>query len=127
MEDRYTNYDEQLKRLISERKKYGKLVIAFDFDNTIHDFHGVGDTYPKVIYNLLKAQRQGHILILFTANPNVEYCRNYCKEIGLDIEWINDSPIDIGIHKPYYNLLLDDRAGLGEAVWLLRDLLNTEV
>lgn len=54
---------------------------------------------------------------------NIEYCRRYCEEIGIKLEYINESPVSLGA-KPYYNLLLDDRAGLGEAIKLLRDILE---
>ena len=48
MEDRYLNYQETLNRLVSEYKKYDSLFVAFDFDNTVFDFHNVSDTFPKI-------------------------------------------------------------------------------
>lgn len=78
MEDRYTHYEESKKRLLKEKESYRSLIIAFDFDNTIHDFHGVGDTYPKVIEALKKAKGMGHKLMLFTANKDLETVEFEC-------------------------------------------------
>lgn len=123
MDDRYVDVLPKLARLIREDIQYGSLIIAFDFDNTIHDYHNVGDNYPRTIKALNKAQLRGHTLVLFTSNPDTDFCLQYCKGIGLDIKWVNKSPIAMGGVKPYYNLLLDDRAGLGEALKLLEAIL----
>lgn len=124
MEDRYSNYSESLDRLKNEYQAYKSLYIAFDFDNTIFDYHQTGDTYPKVEELLIKCKLLGFKLILFTANEDMKLERaiQYCNDRGYMPDCINESPI-MNTRKPFYNLLLDDRAGLGESIKLLSDLL----
>ncbi len=125
MEDRYLDDDECCKRLHDEYNKYGSLYIAFDFDNTVFDCHGVGDTYPKVEELLAKCKKAGFKLILFTANEgeNLRSAIDYCERNGYAPDYINESPV-MNTRKPYYNLLLDDRAGLGESYRILERLLE---
>ena len=51
--DFYLNENNITERLIEEWKKYGEIVIAFDFDNTVYDYHKKGHSYNQVI-NLLR-------------------------------------------------------------------------
>ena len=39
------------------------------------------------------------------------------------VDFVNENPI-MNTRKPYYNILLDDRAGLDSSVYMLRTLLN---
>lgn len=78
------------RRLLEEYYKYGKLTVAFDFDNTIYDYHKNGGDYSEVIQLLQDCSKLGFELILFTSK------------------------------KPYYNILLDDRAGLEESYEILK-------
>lgn len=75
------------KRLLEEYKKYGKLIVAFDYDNTIFDYHNNGGDYSCVV-NLLSPFTSSRLF------PNSK--------------------------KPYYNILLDDRAGLEESYEILK-------
>lgn len=36
----------------------------------------------------------------------------YCKHFGIAVDYINENPEIMNTRKPYYNILLDDRAGL---------------
>lgn len=47
------------KRLLEEYKKYGKLIVAFDYDNTIFDYHNNGGDYSCVIELLKRCARLG--------------------------------------------------------------------
>ena len=53
----YFDDNKCIKRLQSELNTYGKLYIAFDFDNTIFDFHNEGIDCSKVISLLKKSLR----------------------------------------------------------------------
>lgn len=124
MEDRYSIYSESLNRLKKEYQTYKSLYIAFDFDNTVFDYHQIGDTYPQVEKLLIECKQLGFKLILFTANEDqkLEGAIQFCNNRGYTPDYINESPV-INTRKPFYNLLLDDRAGLGESIKLLSDLL----
>lgn len=46
----------------------------------------------------------------------------YCKHYGIRVDYVNESPI-MKTRKPYYNILLDDRAGLQESFGVLDTLI----
>ena len=113
MEDRYLNISECTKRLYNEYLKYDNLFVAFDFDNTVFDYHKVGDTFPKVESLLRELKDLNITLILFTGNEGDKLVNivEYCKNNGYEPTFINENPI-MDTRKPYYNILLDDRAGV---------------
>jgi hypothetical protein len=123
-EDRYLNNGQIIERLLSEYKKYDYIYVAFDFDNTVFDYHGVGDTFPEMekLLHVLKSMPKVQ-LVLFTAmeGKQLEDAIQYCKDHGYEPDYVNESPI-MPTKKPYYTILLDDRAGLREAfdaLWYL--------
>jgi hypothetical protein len=123
------NFERCKKRLLEEYKTYGNLIIAFDFDNTVFDYKGLGDDYSDIIQLLKTCKDKNMTLVLFTVctNPNeLQKKIDYLYECGIKPDYINTSPIFEGSTKPYYNLLLDDRAGLEEAVQLLQFILQYE-
>lgn len=56
------------KRLLEEYHKYRKLIVAFDFDNTIFDYHNTGGDYSCVIELLKECSLLGFEMILFTTD-----------------------------------------------------------
>lgn len=127
MDDRYINRSECINRLLGEISEHEYLYIAFDFDNTVFDFHGVGDKYPKIEELLRRCKREGHKLILFTAMENgskqLSEAISYCKNNGYEPDYVNESPI-MNTIKPYYNILLDDRSGLECSYLILLDAIT---
>ena len=100
--------------LEDEFKKYGKLIICVDFDDTIYDFHKFGRTYDDVI-NLLKRWEAYSEVVILTGNGESQYpiIEEYMKQIGLKYKGINcDSSISFGGRKTYANVYVDDRGGL---------------
>lgn len=121
------NTDRCKKRLLKEYKSYGNLIIAFDFDNTVFDYHNTGDDYSDIIELLKTCSEKNMILVLFTVTTNEEELRskiNYLENCGIYPNYINESPLFKGSVKPYYNLLLDDRAGLESAIEQLNYVLT---
>jgi hypothetical protein len=77
-----------------------------------------GFTFPRVENLLRNCKLLGMKLVLFTAKETKEQigeCVKYCEERGYMPDFVNESPV-MNTKKPYYNILLDDRAGLFEAV-----------
>ena len=113
MKDRFLDDNEAFTRLVKEYLEYKTLFVAFDFDNTVWDYHGVGDTFPLVTELLQDLKNIGCIMILFTCREGLELEKavEYCKTNGYEPYYINQSPI-YNSRKPFYNVLLDDRAGL---------------
>jgi hypothetical protein len=58
------------KRLLEEYHKYRKLIVAFDFDNTIFDYHNTGGDYSCVIELLKECSLLGFEMILFTTDED---------------------------------------------------------
>lgn len=113
-------------RLEQELERHGTLYVAFDFDNTVYDYHDQGWVFHRVEALLKHCKTLGFKLILFTAKESqseIDECVAYCKERGYEPDYINESPI-MNTKKPYYNILLDDRAGLSSAVSILEKVIN---
>lgn len=68
---------------------------------------------------------KGFKLILFTGNEGgkLQEIIKYCKEHGYEPDFVNESPV-MKTTKPYYNILLDVRAGLNDAYQTLVLTLN---
>lgn len=126
MNDPFLNYVFCYDRLLREYELHHSLIVAVDFDDTIYDYHNKGHTYTNVIELLKKCSKRGFKIIIFTANKDHKLINNYCNKIGLNIEGINKNVIpqfdDCG--KIYYNILLDDRAGLPAAYFFLNKLIE---
>jgi len=113
--DEYLVPNAQIERLIKEYLKYDSLVIAFDFDNTVYDFHKKGHTYTKVIELLRRLKDELHCtLICFTGNEDEAFVWKYCEDNGIPIDKLNENCdfFKSTSRKIYYNAFLDDRAGL---------------
>ena len=129
MQDPYLDNTFATNRLKDEYKKYGRLVVATDFDDTLFDFHRKGHTYEVVLSLLKRCQALGFFVVVFTGSEPEKYpeIREYCKNIGLDIDKINENafPMPIGNNgKIYFNVLLDDRAGLPSAFQSLLEVVE---
>ena len=116
------NFEENgvcVQRLIKEWEEHGRLIIAFDFDNTVYDYHKQGLDLTRIRKAVIEAHRAGHEVYCFTANNDQKFVKEFCKLVlGFEPE-INYASIDFGTRKPFYSLFLDDRAGLGSAIQTL--------
>lgn len=117
--DRYLNNEECISRLFDEWKKYGSLIVAYDFDSTVFDYHKRGDTFPKVIELLRACKAEGFHLTVFTSCNDDRFpeIRKYLTDNNIPFDSINETPdfIPFKGRKVYFNILLDDRAGLWAA------------
>ncbi len=113
--DEYLRPNASFLRLLAEYRKYKSLVIAYDFDNTLYDFHKKGtETYFEVMALLRELKEIGCYMICFTANTNKEFISEYLIKKGVPFDSINENPpfFKCEAGKIYFNALLDDRAGL---------------
>lgn len=124
--DEYLVPNSSFLRLYEEYKKYRSLVIAYDFDNTVYDFHKKGNTYWQIITLLQKLKELGCICICFTANQDEEFVKSYCKTYNIPLDKLNENPdfFKSNSKKIYYNAFLDDRAGLQQVYQELLLLIN---
>lgn len=127
--DFYINNDNVLERLKNEYKKYGNLIIAYDFDNTIYDYHNEGHEYNDIIEILKKCKKLGFYLIIFTCceENKYDFIINYCNKNDIPFDPINENApfTKFSGRKIYYNLLLDDRAGLESSYNCLNNLIKS--
>ena len=65
-DDPYLDNNLCVDRLVENWRQHGKIIIAFDFDNTIYDYYGKNYTYSKVVQLLQECKNMGCVLILCT-------------------------------------------------------------
>ncbi len=113
----YLSDSQCITRLIEEYKLHRSLVVAYDFDNTVFDYHGQGHDYTEVIELLRECRQCGLMLIVFTAEQDNDKVRNWLTEHDVPFDVINENPpfFKSKSRKIYFNILLDDRAGLRSA------------
>lgn len=116
--DPYLDQDTVYERLLREYREHKSLIIAFDYDDTVFDFHSKGRTYTHVM-EALRRWKDKAKFICFTGNTPDKYVdiMKYLLANNIPVDRINEGfeGLPNGTHKPYYNILLDDRAGLSEA------------
>ena len=119
--DPYCDSYRATERLYAEYVKHGNLIIGVDFDDTIYDCHANDYVFPATIDVLKEAQALGCKLCVWTANADIALVYSVWADLGLTINYYNESPFKFHDDqvKPYFNLLLDDRAGLGDALYSL--------
>lgn len=115
--------------LLKQCEEHGSLLVAFDFDDTVsmfsaHEGYKRLHLINRAVLALRFAAQQGHKMICYTANPNVEHIKTYCKFNDIKIDYLNRSPVDSGGGKIYYNIFLDDKCGLKSATDTLLAVLS---
>lgn len=93
---KYLSNDECFNRLKREFDKHLKLVIGFDFDNTIFDVHNEGFECSLLITLLKKAKELGFIMCLYTSESSperLEWKKEFCRFYGFEPDYVNSSPL----------------------------------
>jgi len=129
--DPYADRHIAFNRLYKEYQTHKKLIVAIDFDDTVFDFHKEGHTYDRVFDVLFECQNLGFYIVLFTGTPKEKWPEQikYLDQFGIHVDSVNTNPLPLPFGndgKIYYNILLDDRAGLGESLSIL-ELVITEI
>ncbi|WP_298781880.1 hypothetical protein [uncultured Polaribacter sp.] len=110
-------------RLKQDYLAHKSLFVAFDYDNTVFDYHSQGINYEAIVGLLRICKSYGFTLILFTGNEGekLDVIKQDLIERDIPFDLINENPL-MNTRKPYYNILLDDRAGLKESYENLKKL-----
>lgn len=124
--DFYLNTENSFNRLLEEYNQHQSIVVAFDFDDTVYDFHKKGRFYNDVIELLKKLKSINCYLICWTGQQDLGFVSGYLKNNNIPFDTINENP---PFHKSlskkiYANAYLDDRAGLKQVYDELKDLVN---
>ena len=117
--DKYLQPNSAYERLWAEYNKYGSLIVAVDFDDTLYDFHKVGNSYEQVKQLVKDLREIGCYIIIWTGNQDNWLIVNYLTEHNIPYDSINnEAPISKKLlgdkipRKVYANVYIDDRAGL---------------
>ncbi len=129
MNDPYTDTETCVNRLLTEYNQHKKLIVACDYDDTIYDYHRKGYQYPRVIAVLKRCAALGFFIVPFTGSPPDKYESIYTHfaALGIKVSPINTNPFPMPFGnngKMYFNILLDDRAGLGQSLDVLEQVLD---
>ena len=112
-----------IQRLVREWVEHDELIIAYDYDNTVFDYHETGQTFDYMIDLLKRCDKIGAKFIVYSCSPKERHpeMRDYLKSIGLRADYINEPHVELadGSGKIFFNILLDDRAGLRSAFIVL--------
>lgn len=117
--DPYINELICIRRLVKEWVNHKSLIIAYDYDNTVFDYHNLGYEFKNVISTLRECKNYGAKFIVFSCSPKERYSEmvSYLTENDIPFDTINENIVKLhgGEGKLFYNILLDDRSGLKSA------------
>lgn len=118
-------------KLFRNYKEHGTLIVAFDYDDTIYPY---SDDYTQRQYEkrweiLRECKDLDFYLILYTCNGQDRYeeMMEFMDKNNIPYDAINQNHPDFGYEvgrKIFYNILLDDKAGLDEALKNLCHVIN---
>lgn len=129
--DYYMDYRNVYQRLENEYKKYGKLIILVDYDDTLYDTYKRGETYSQVI-ELIRRWAPYADLIIWTVSTEDRYPQIEADLKARDIPYdginrpspLNPYPIDKNTRKIYCNAQIDDRCGIAVIYSALLELIT---
>ena len=127
--DFYLKPSNSFNRLLEEYNTHQSIVVAFDFDDTVYDFHKKGRLYNDVTELLKKLKSINCYLICWTGQQDLDFVSNYLTNHNIPFDAINENPpfYKSSSKKIYANAYLDDRAGLKQVYDELNELvLRTE-
>ena len=122
--DSFFDKSKQLKVLLEQYEKHGKIIVAFDFDDTVSPFRGES---CEQIMQLIRDLRPYAHLICFTARTPENQAKvvDYLQTNDIPYDYINREWDGSEISgKLFYNQLLDDKAGLHESYTILTEFLK---
>lgn len=129
MTDPYLMIDTCVDRLLKEYQKHRKLIVAVDFDDTVFPYHQTDHSHEMVLDLVRECQAVGFYIVIWTASEPIRFpfIKQFMSDNGIEVDSINENPVSLpfGNHKKiYYNILLDDRAGLASSYNILRRVLH---
>lgn len=125
----FWNKEEQVDTLLLQYQKHGSLIVAVDFDDTVFDSYNKGRDFTPVHNLISRAKAVGCKIMVFTARNEMEFRHviEYYNDINIEFDKLNDDIIILPqgkSRKPYFNILLDDKAGLMQSFEILLEVIN---
>ena len=130
MKNPYLTVEGCVDRLFEEYKKHPRLIVACDFDSTVFPWKLPEDTDFSDTFNVLhRAAKHKFFIVLFTASALERWQEmiKYMADRGIEVAAVNRNIINLpygDFGKIYYNILLDDRAALGQSIEILNKLID---
>lgn len=112
--------------LLTVYEEHGTIIVGVDFDDTIFPYNKRSKTQCETVREVLLQARPYITICLYTIadEQSLKYKLALMEMWGLTPDYVNESPVKMSGPKPYFNLLLDDKAGLFEATSTLRKFKN---
>ena len=112
-----TNPSFLLMRLIEQYQKQECLIVAYDFDDTVSPYWCAGCTQVQSILRRLRDNISAYFIV-YTCNKDHDKIKKFLDKNDIPYDSINENaPFAPQIEgKLFYNVFLDDKAGLGEVV-----------
>lgn len=120
----------ETSKLLDVYRKHGEIIVGLDFDDTVFPLtvsECVEERCARV-RELIRSFDDGDLCIcVYTVSDDssLEYKKFILHSFGIYCDYINTSPVKIGNGaKPFFNILLDDKAGLNESIEILTEFKN---
>ena len=117
----------ETETLIKIYEEHNSIIIGVDFDDTIFAFNEIEyiENRCKRVVELLLSLKMNITICLFSVadEQSLIYKTHIMELYGIKPQYINESPVKKWgeCNKPYFNILLDDKAGLNEAIEILTE------
>lgn len=141
--NKYLDFEKAMQRLMDEYKEHGKIIVAYDFDDTVCTYTK-GNPEPtylrkanEEICQLLRDLRDYATFIVWTCRSDneesqwgdvgspLEAAKKWLDEHEVPYDFVNeDGHVKYGGRKIYANIFLDDRAGLATSYEILKEFLK---
>ena len=124
----FFDIDERVEELLTQYKKHQAIIVAVDFDDTVYNYRGDKDFSP--VHDLLRrCEKLGFKIVVYTVRNkrHSAFITEFYNDIDVKFDAINDHVVKLKDHpaddksKIYYNVFLDDKAGLMEAFLILKE------
>lgn len=114
-----------VNKLFNSWVKYNNIRVLVDFDDTLKPFNTASKEFCESVISILKeAQKYNAKIILWTCRSGERLLSaiKYCEEKDLKFDEVNPTnPFLVGYsQKAYGNIQLDDKAGLEQALTILK-------
>lgn len=120
--DTYMHRQHCIQQLINDYHKYGRIIVAYDFDDTVRPDDGCDCSYvTELLAECSKIDERYMICFTCRTEPYDEVI-SYLDSNGIRHDKINDNADDIEFEtsrKILYSVFLDNRAGLKSAYEIL--------
>lgn len=116
-----------LNQLIDVYEKHGKIIIGVDFDDTVFPFNKSVANINRCneVVEIVRDLKPYSIICLWSVADaqSLVYKEHIMDLYGIKPDYVNDSPLNKWgeCKKVYFNIQLDDKAGLNETLQVLKN------